>query len=49
MRYFLAPDGENEPTLWRTDEREPVAVIRRCELSPEGRKLWPLIVQAVTE
>lgn len=39
--YYTAPDGEDEPTLWRKApwDREPVALARKCELAPE---VWHL-------
>lgn len=44
-RYFIAPDGEDEPTLWdRTpdpwNDTEPLALVRRCDVRPET---WALI------
>lgn len=42
---FLAPDADDEPTVWlyRPDAPDaPTALLRRCDLSPEGRAiLWP--------
>lgn len=45
-RYFLAPDGEDEPTVWRATDRDPVAVVRRCEVSPEA---WGLVTAQVAQ
>jgi hypothetical protein len=47
-RYFEAPDAEDEPTLWERTEGDPIAALRRCELTEMGRTLWPRIVEAVT-
>lgn len=40
-RYFIAPDGDGEPTLWdRTpdpwNDTEPLALVRRYDVSPEA-------------
>ena len=40
---FVAEDAEDEPCVWlRVDDPEkPVALLRRCEISAEGRDaLW---------
>ena len=50
-RYFVAEDGDREPTIWRgePDDAFPRALLRRCDIDHAGRdELWPLIVAAVT-
>jgi hypothetical protein len=45
--YFIAPDGDNEPTFWVAaseeprlpDHSHPRAIARRCDTPPE---LWAL-------
>ena len=47
-RYFVADDGDNEPTLWRGnhDDAFPEAILRRGDLPPAARFLWAQIVAA---
>lgn len=44
--YFIAPDAEAEPTLWRgkPDESAPVAVITRRQLG-ESPEVWALLAR----
>tara|TARA_R100001244_G_scaffold6385_10_gene7522 strand:+ start:611 stop:802 length:192 start_codon:yes stop_codon:yes gene_type:complete len=46
---FVAPDGEDEPTLWRATRGPdlPAAVLRRCDLPSEHRDLWEHIAGSV--
>ena len=54
MRFFEAPDGHNEPTIWLdtdtdTMARAPLPVISKWELGCEDvRRTWPHIVRALT-
>lgn len=47
---FVAPDGENEPTLWRHTNRPdaPSAVLRRCDLPEQHRDLWGRLTEGAT-
>ena len=45
---FVAPDGADEPTLWRvTDENaNPEALVRLSDLPTQGRFLWETFTAA---
>jgi len=45
--YFVAPDGSNEPTIWRQRryDREPIALIRLCEIpEPHRDEVWTALM-----
>lgn len=53
MRFFEAPDGHNEPTVfveWQDIYRNiQTPVIQRCKVDAEVRDMvWPYIVRALT-
>lgn len=35
--FYVAPDAENEPTVWRMTDGLDIAVVRRCDLSEQYR------------
>ncbi|HEU4543310.1 MAG TPA: hypothetical protein VFR23_19425 [Jiangellaceae bacterium] len=44
-RYFTAPDGADEPTIWERADGDPVVVVRRAELpGPHADLLWSVLV-----
>lgn len=50
-RYFEAPDGYDEPTIWARDLAHPdypQPVLSLYDLRSDHRELWPAIVTAVT-
>lgn len=51
-RMWIAPDGEGEPTLWRSAASfggiNAFAILQRCEIHGIGRAaVWDLITRAV--
>lgn len=49
MRFFEAPDGHGEPTIWvEYDGREHGPVLQRCQIHHVIRHIWPHIVRALT-
>ena len=44
--YFVAPDGADEPTIWRDRPgRDPIALIRQCEIpEPHRREVWTALM-----
>lgn len=47
-QYGVAPDGENEPSLWRgAPNGLPMQVLRRCDLAANHRDAWDDIVGAL--
>jgi hypothetical protein len=52
MSYFLAPDGNNEPSIWRNEPDHPdypTQILRQSDLPPSARHLWLTFVSAVVE
>ena len=48
MRFFEAPDGHNEPTIWvEYDGREHGPVLQRCQIHHAIRHTWPTIVRSL--
>jgi hypothetical protein len=45
-RYFIEPDAEEEPAVWveGADPDMPIALVRRCDVSPDT---WDLITAGV--
>lgn len=48
MRFFEAPNGYEEPTIWVDLEGCPDPIFARCDLPWDARKYWPHIVRALT-
>lgn len=46
---FIALDGEDEPTLWRTTDGNPSKVLRRCDLPVDHHDLWERLAQAAVD
>ena len=45
--FFVAPDGENEPTIWREHlYSDDEALIRQCDLPAKNRdSLWMALIR----
>lgn len=45
--FYVAPDGEDEPTIWRDKlYSDPIALIRRCDLPTNNRdSLWRALIR----
>jgi hypothetical protein len=44
--YFIAPDAWNDPTVWRTTDSQPVAVISRYHFRHDTA-LWDVLATAI--
>lgn len=50
--YFVAPDGNGDPTIWQRDGAEQqhgIGFIAKYELGEHQDVLWPVLVGVLTE
>lgn len=45
-RFFTAPDGAGDDTIWLDREPNPLAILRECDLPASARTFWPTVVAA---